>query len=252
MHRSRAWIPLLLAVAVGCQTAPGATSATASPAPYLTPPVTPGTPASGAAFLTAYEFPASIDPADRYLFYLHGRIVEDQGVPAIDPRYGEYEYASILKRLADHGLVVISEQRAKDTIVDAYARRVVQQIGRLRSAGVPPDHITVVGASKGGWIAAWVSDMLQNRQVNFVLLGTCHPSMIEYCRVNHVTLYGNVLAISDAVDEYSGACEELFRMSEGTGLGRHEDILLHVGTGHGILYKPLDEWVLPTVNWAKQ
>ncbi len=41
-------------------------------------------------------------------------------------------------------------------------------------------------------------------------------------------------------------------MSEGNGLGRHDEIVLQVGTGHGILFKPLDEWVLPTVEWAAE
>jgi len=48
-----------------------------------------------------------------------------------------------------------------------------------------------------------------------------------------------------------GSCAKLFALSEGKGLGRHSEIVLHVGTGHGILYKPLDEWILPTVQWAK-
>ncbi len=32
---------------------------------------------------------------------------------------------------------------------------------------------------------------------------------------------------------------------------RHEELILNIGTGHGILYKPLDEWILPTVEWAE-
>jgi hypothetical protein len=66
-----------------------------------------------------------------------------------------------------------------------------------------------------------------------------------------MSLYGNVLAIRDAVDNLSGSCQELFDFSKGKGLGRHDEIVLNIGTGHGILYKPLDEWIQPTVNWAK-
>ena len=36
---------------------------------------------------------------DRVLFYLHGKIVEDQGPSAESKRYGRYEYEAILKRL---------------------------------------------------------------------------------------------------------------------------------------------------------
>ena len=38
-----------------------------------------------------------------YLFYLHGRIVEDQGADAVSPDYGRYEYSGIVQGLADEG-----------------------------------------------------------------------------------------------------------------------------------------------------
>jgi hypothetical protein len=72
--------------------------------------------------LADFEFPVSIDPAKRYLFYLHGKIVEDQGIPAISPDYGEYEYLPILGKLRGHDFVVISEQRPKGTDGIEYAR----------------------------------------------------------------------------------------------------------------------------------
>jgi hypothetical protein len=109
----------------------------------------------------------------------------------------------------------------------------------------------VVGASKGASLAAQVSFILKDPLVDYVLLGSCPASMINQWKRNGMLLYGNVLAIRDSTDhEYAGSCEELFRISEGTGLGRHQEIVLHVGTGHGILYRPLDEWILPTVEWA--
>jgi len=200
-----------------------------------------------------YGFPAEIDPAARYLFYLHGRIVEDQGVPAISPEYGEYEYEAILEALADYGFVVISEQRPRNADGWEYARRGVGQIADLLSAGVAPGRITVVGASKGAAIAAAISYLVRNPEVNYVLLGTCHPTTIDEWIQQELTFSGNVLAIYDvADDEYSGSCEELFTRSEGRGLGRHSELVLQVGTGHGILYQPLDEWVGPTVDWAMQ
>jgi hypothetical protein len=66
-----------------------------------------------------------------------------------------------------------------------------------------------------------------------------------------MSLYGNVLAIRDSSDDLSGSCQELFDVSAGNGLGRHNEIVLNIGTGHGILYKPLKEWIQPTVDWAK-
>jgi len=203
--------------------------------------------------LADYQFPDSIDPAGRYLFYLHGKIIEDQGLPAVSPEFGEYEYEAILKRLGSSGLIVISEQRPKDADGSVYARRIREQVATLENAGVPAQHITVVGASKGASIAALSSSLIEDPMLNFVLLGSCHSSTIEEWRGNGMQLYGNVLAIYDVADEeYSGSCEEMFQLSEGKGLGLHSEIVLQVGTGHGTLYKPLDEWIEPTLEWASR
>jgi hypothetical protein len=74
---------------------------------------------------TSYAFPISIDPTKQYLFYLHGKIIEDQGIPAISPEFGEYQYEAILDKLSSFGFVVISEQRPKNTDGIAYARKTV-------------------------------------------------------------------------------------------------------------------------------
>jgi len=200
-----------------------------------------------------YGFPTQIDPASRYLFYLHGKILEDQGLPAISPEFGEYQYEEILGVLETYGFVVVSEQRPRNADGWEYAQRTARQVADLLAAGVPPGSVTVVGASKGASIATGVSYLVGNSEVNYVLLGSCHSSLIEGWRQQGVTLSGNVLAIYDfADDKYSGSCEEFFALSDGKGLGRHDEILLHVGTGHGILYQPLPEWVLPTARWASQ
>ncbi|MBM3126560.1 MAG: DUF333 domain-containing protein [Chloroflexi bacterium] len=218
----------------------GPASPTASPA------------SDSSLFLTQYIFPTSIDPAKRYMFYLHGRIIEDQGIPAVSPEYGTYEYEAILEKLARYGFTVISEQRSKDSNSGKYAERVVGQVKELLNGGVPAQNITVVGASKGASIAILVSNFLENKTINFVLLGSCHADIVTEFKQEGVSLSGNVLLINDYDDEFSGSCEELYQFSEGKGLARHEEIVLQVGTGHGILYKPLDEWILPTVRWATQ
>jgi hypothetical protein len=50
-----------------------------------------------------------------YVFYSHGRLVEDQGADAVSPDYGRYEYTGIVQHLADSGFRVISEVRAPET-----------------------------------------------------------------------------------------------------------------------------------------
>ena len=203
------------------------------------------------SFLADYEFPTSIDPLKRYMFYLHGRIIEDQGLPAVSSDFGEYQYEAILQKLESHGFEVISEQRPKDTNGDQYARSVAKQVKTLIDSGVPPENITVVGASKGAGIAAIVSSLAENTELNFVLLGFCSPDTVEELVKNQMVLNGNVLAVRDSADDLSGSCQELFDTSAGRGLGRHNEIVLNIGMRHGILYKPLDEWIQPTVEWAK-
>jgi predicted small secreted protein len=200
--------------------------------------------------LSGYAFPEQIDPSKRYLIYVHGKIIEDQGLPAISPDYGEYEYDAILKKLSSYGFVVISDQRPKDADVLVYAKKITQQAQKLLDAGVPAKNITVVGASKGGAIAIYVSHLLANPEVSYVIMAICHPDNVTDFIRYQVTLYGNVLSIYDSSDELAGSCQSLFDFSQGKGLARHEEIVLQVGTGHGILYKPLDEWITPIIQWA--
>jgi len=117
----------------------------------------------------------------------------------------------------------------------------------LLEAGVPPQNITVVGASKGAAITVLVSHLLETDEVNFVLLGACHPDTVDEFMQDQVRLVGNVLSIYDSVDKWAGSCQGFFSFS---GLSNADEIVLEIGTGHGVLYQPLDEWVIPTVEWA--
>lgn len=245
---------LLMATLVsGCESTRGvmpAAEATPIPPTSAIIPTSTFAQASQTPELSTYAFPDSIDPAKLYLFYLHGKIIEDQGIPAVSPDYGEYEYLAILEKLSSNGFVVISEQRAKNTDGVEYAKRVVDQIETLLSSGVLAKNITVVGASKGAWITVYVSHLLGNDEVNYVIMAICDADNLEGFKQDQVLLHGNVLSLYDASDELAGSCQELFSRSEGKGLSKYEEVVVTVGTGHGILYKPLDEWILPVVQWA--
>jgi len=254
-------IILLASCLAGCKNTQIAQAIPATPTIAEATPTMPSSPiiptdtphrSSATSVLAAYAFPESIDPAKRYLFYLHGKIIEDQGIPAASPDYGEYEYEAILKKLSGYDFVVISEQRPKDTDGVEYAKKVATQAAVLFNAGVPAKHITVVGASKGAGIAVYVSHFLENKAVNFVILAICHPDEVSILKQQQIHLYGNVLSIYDSTDEFAGSCQDLFAFSEGKGITRHAEIVLNIGTGHGILYKPLDEWITPVVEWARE
>jgi hypothetical protein len=191
------------------------------------------------------DIPDKIDTKAKFLFYLHGRIVEIKGIRPISVKYGAYEYEKIIEALKNRGFIVISEARGRNTNAGEYAQKVVSQVNRLLEAGVPPANITVVGASKGAFIAMVVSTRLQNKEVNFVFLAGCADGIRKF----DLDFYGNILSIYDEKDQLVGSCQSFFKQS--TGINKHKEIKLKVGTGHGIVYKPLKEWIDPVVQWTK-
>ena len=190
------------------------------------------------------DVPQKVDPNARYLFYLHGKIVEQARRP-MNPSYGAYEYDQILGTFKQNGFIVISEQRKKDTDVEQYAKKVAGQVKQLLSAGVLPKHITVVGASQGSWMAMLASTYLKNREVNFVIMAACSA---DSGFLDMVNLHGNVLSIYERSDQ-AGSCEK-YRV-DATGLGAYKEVELNTGLKHGFIYKPLKEWIDPAVTWAQ-
>jgi hypothetical protein len=109
-------------------------------------------------------------------------------------------------------------------------------------------------ASKGGVIAVFASALLQNRDLNFVFLACCHAAQLGALADMGLQVAGNILSIYDDADDTGcGSCRNLFAAAERTKqgqLGRTREILLHLHLGHGILYRPLSEWVEAVVAWA--
>jgi hypothetical protein len=192
------------------------------------------------------ELPAAVDPDARYLVYLHGAIIERAGSRPTHPEFGVYEYRQILEVFADRGLVVISEARPSGTEASAYAVKVVEQVRSLIAAGVPPDHVTVAGFSKGGGIAILASSSLARDDVNFVFMAACGPWLDAR---PGVAPQGRLLALREVSDDLAGSCEGLFARSVGTGARR--EITLELGGGHVAFYRPNAEWVDPVVEWAR-
>ncbi len=186
------------------------------------------------------------DSTSRYLFYLHGRIVENGRRPN-SPQYGFYEYDQILDTFKKRGFLVMSEQRPKGTEVEEYAKKIAAQISILMKTGVSPRHITVVGASQGSFIAMLVSTYLKNRDLNFVFIAGCSANAADMLKL--VDLHGNVLSIYEQSD-VAGTCEHY--RADATGIGEYEETQLRTGLRHGFIYRPMIEWVDPTVAWAKK
>ena len=194
---------------------------------------------------------AQVDPTGRHLLYLHPRIVEDQGLPASSPEHGDFQYDAILDHFRQEGFTVWSEQRPRGADVEVHAQRSFAEIRRLLAAGVKPQNITVLGASKGAYIASLVSHMARNPSLNYVLLAGCSTDTVAHMRSNNIDLYGNVLAIRDASDtRLAGSCTEVFAFS--SGIRQSKEIVLSVGSGHGIIFAPLEDWTRPTREWASR
>ena len=192
------------------------------------------------------DVPEEIRPDRSYLFYLHGQIIEDQGVRPEHPEFGVYEYEAVLAALAGEGFEVISEPRPPRTDGKEYARKVVKQIESLLSAGLPAERISVVGFSKGGGIAVAVSSLLGNDRVSFAFLGTCAKRIQD---PPPLELKGRILSIYEASDPVAGSCKDLF--SGSVVVPGLEELEIRLGGGHGAFYRPAPEWIDPVVEWVR-
>jgi len=184
----------------------------------------------------------------RYLFFLHNRFLETHSINEAHPSFGRVEYKEILAQFAQAGLTVISEQRNGNVNAREYAIGIVAQIDSLQKLGVPPGNVTVVGTSKGGYIAQYVSTLAANEALNFVFIASHHPSDVE--EIPEINYCGKVLSIYETSDAY--AVSALPRKESSTcNMGHFREIALHTGLRHGFLFKPLKEWMEPTIEWAR-
>jgi hypothetical protein len=185
--------------------------------------------------------------APRYVIYLHARIVEDDGRRRpTDPAFGIYEYDAILDSLRRAGLVVLSDQRPPRTDSDSFAAHVSQQVDSLLRLGVSPHAITVIGFSKGGWIAMLASSRLHNPAISFVFMGACGPWAFERADL-HVTY--RLLSLYETSDSLGISCAPMFtRRAPGSQI---REIALSLGLGHGTFFQPRSAWLGPALAWAQ-
>jgi hypothetical protein len=184
-------------------------------------------------------------PDETYLFYLHGRIVEDAGPTPTHPRFGLYDYPAIVEALGSRGATVVSEVRKSATETDQYARKTIENIEKLISEGVSPGQIIVAGFSKGGGIAIQISRLLGRPEVRYVLLAAC-SDWISSSPDLHLT--GRVFSIYEATDEIGTSCKKL--ADRGVGVTSFEELRISTGKEHGAFYLPRPAWVAPLLGWV--
>jgi len=197
-------------------------------------------------FLCLYSFISTF--GQDYIFFLHNRFLEDHELSAKHPQYGKAAYQEILLEFEEAGFTVISEKRPTNTDVKKYAKKVVQAIDSLLEKGVLPNHITIIGTSKGGFIAQYVSTFLAQPSVNFIFIGCFQEQHIE--EYPDIQFCGNILTIYEASDAYGVSAIQRKHTSR-LQINEFKEIELHTNLGHSFLFQPLKEWIEPCVKWAK-
>jgi len=180
-----------------------------------------------------------------HVVYLHGKIVQQQGRNAVSPEYGPYEFDEIVEALGEGGARVHAPIRKGESDTTVAAEEVTALVRGLLGAGVPAEDITIVGASLGSVIAMRASAAMGNPSLRFVLLGACNDWVKEELDPD---LHGHVLSIYEESDVYGQSCEPV--VAGKRGISSFDEVRLATGLGHGFLYRPLPEWVVPALRWS--
>ncbi|MFT3795048.1 alpha/beta hydrolase [Flavobacterium sp.] len=186
---------------------------------------------------------------ENYIFFLHNKFLETHELDQADPQFGKVEYLKIIGGFKKDGFIVLSEKRKPQTDVKSYAKKVVSQIDSLFELGVNPKHITVIGTSKGGYIAQYVSTYLAHPNVNYVLIGAFQDNDIT--EIPDIQLCGNILNIYEKTDSYGVSMKKKIARAP-LKVKHFEEIELHTGLRHGFLYRAMDQWMVPCKRWARQ
>jgi len=193
------------------------------------------------------DIPASPDASAKYVFYLHGSGIEKQGEFDASEKFRE-----VLKGLALHDLIVISEAREEGTKFHAYAAKIARDVRKLAKSGVPMKNITVAGYSKGGRISLRTAAILSEPDVNYVILAGCLASHkkwhTKFIRKYAEDLQGQILSIYDEDDNDFGSCKPYFSIADGEL--KYKELKLSTGRGHQLFHNPDSAWTKPLVEWA--
>lgn len=183
--------------------------------------------------------------ASGHIVYLHGKIVQEEGINAVSSEFGPYQFNEIVAALGKSGAVVHAPVRAKGANFRRSGSDVAALVRELISSGVRASEITVVGASHGAVIAMVASAELSNPELRFVLMGACDSWVNDELKPD---LHGRILSIYEQGDAFGGSCDRV--ISGKSGVVSYREIRLATGLGHGFLFRPLPEWVEPALDWS--
>jgi len=200
-----------------------------------------------AIILFSVLFDSQEEENDRFIFFLHNRFLETHELNEFHPEYGRTEYKEIISEFQKSGFKVISEKRNENVNAREYAIGIVNQIDSLLKKGIAPRKITIVGTSKGGYIAQYVSTLAENPDLNFVFIASFRNNDIE--TIPDINYCGKILTIYEKSDPFGVSAIERKRNSS-CEIKEFKEIEINTGLGHGFLFKPLKEWIQPTIKWA--
>lgn len=191
------------------------------------------------------DVPKMPDTSKKYLFYLHGAIIEQGNLTPTHPEFGYYDMPEIRSVLADHdNLVLISEHRPKGTQIADYAKKLADDVNFLIKSGVAAEDITISGFSKGGMIAILTSSIMQNKELNFIFMAACNNWAIED---DAIKVAGRILSIFETTDTIGRSCAPLIDKSP--AVTEYKEVEINTGKKHGAFYEPVPEWVEPLKAW---
>lgn len=85
------------------------------------------------------QFPTKINVSEKYVFYVHGLIVEGENQTPIHPEFGMYDFPAIKRKIFEiGGFNLIAHHRSQDTDIDEYVELFSSWVNSLLDAGVPP------------------------------------------------------------------------------------------------------------------
>ncbi len=211
--------------------------------------VIPGHGKSGGPELLDYTIELFKPVQDKYyLFFLHNRFLETHDLEEPHFKYGKVEYSAIIDKFKASGIEVLSEHRRGNIEPKTYAQAIKKQIDSLLQSGVAPANITVVGTSKGGYIAQYVSTFAENPNLNFVFIGSVQESDLE--SFPEINFCGNILNINEKSDTFFTSAAARIKSSK-LKIRSYQELELSTGLEHGFLFKALDDWINPSIDWAK-
>jgi hypothetical protein len=141
--------------------------------------------------------------------------------------------------------VVIGEIRPANAQVAVFAARLASRVQALLDAGVPPDHVTLVGASKGGTITLSASRQLHRAELRVVILAGMFQGLVDDPLFRPC---GAVLSIHDRAGQLSVTPDAFFAGND--CVSEHRTVVADLNLGHGLLYAPHEAWVAEVVRWS--